>query len=83
VDDQRPTDDRRHNRVEQYVAAAGGLVYGEQARTSEDCQRSVEQMLFSSSTGCNIKYNSRRKHKGSDDVLEGYVDAHKVHAIRQ
>ena len=41
------------------------------------------RMLFSSITGCNIKYNSSHKHNGSDDVLEGYVDAHKVHAVRQ
>jgi len=38
------------------------------------------ETLFSSSTCCNIKYNSSCKHGGSYDVLVGYINAHKVHA---
>lgn len=38
------------------------------------------ETLFSSSTCCNIKYNSSCKHGGSDYVLVGYINAHKVHA---
>jgi len=38
------------------------------------------EILFSSSTCCNIKYNSSCKHGGSDYVLVGYINAHKVHA---
>jgi hypothetical protein len=40
-------------------------------------------ILFFSIMGCNIEYNSSYKHKGSDDVLVGYIDTHQIHAARQ
>jgi hypothetical protein len=39
--------------------------------------------LFSSITGGHIKYNCTCKHSGSDDILDGYVPAQEVHAVRQ
>ena len=43
----------------------------------------LPEFLPALSASCDIEYDGQHQHQASDDVLEGNVDAHEVHAARQ
>jgi hypothetical protein len=67
-----------------HLSAAGAEmgVVAESGTMGNRVASRLPEILPALAASRDIEYNGQHQHKASDDVLEGNVRAHKVHAVR-